>query len=72
MYEDGQIKSSSNVQNQPPAQVLQQSTAVGHAGGNSKLGTFSEFHWYHAIVAVSFLAVSGAGTAILFKVDFQL
>ncbi|CAA2956583.1 Hypothetical predicted protein [Olea europaea subsp. europaea] len=31
------------------------------------MGTFSRFHWSHALLAVGFLAVSGAGTAVLFK-----
>lgn len=64
--QDGQIKSSSNVQQQPPAQISQPTTA-GSVDGNSKTGTLSRFHWYHGVLAVSFLAVSGAGTAILVK-----
>ncbi|KAI3454501.1 hypothetical protein Pfo_011164 [Paulownia fortunei] len=64
--QDGQIQSSSNVQQQPSAQVLQP-TPVGPVSSNSKMGTLSQFHWYHAILAVGFLAVSGAGTAVFFK-----
>lgn len=64
--QDGQVKSSSNVQQQPPAQVVQP-TPTGPVTSISKMGTLSRFHWYHAILAVGFLAASGAGTAVLFK-----
>ncbi|KAK6153316.1 hypothetical protein DH2020_012955 [Rehmannia glutinosa] len=33
----------------------------------SKMGTVSRFNWSHALLAVGFLAVSGAGTVVLFK-----
>ncbi|KAL7139016.1 hypothetical protein ABFS83_09G022100 [Erythranthe nasuta] len=65
--QDGQIKSSGNAQQQPPAQALQQITPVGNVNSNSKMGRLARFQWYHGILAVGFLAVSGAGTAILFK-----
>ncbi|KAH6798034.1 hypothetical protein C2S52_022588 [Perilla frutescens var. hirtella] len=64
--QDGQIKPSSNVQQQPTAQVLQPTAAVP-VGSTSRIGMISQFHWYHAILAVGFLAASGAGTAVLFK-----
>ncbi|KAK6123469.1 hypothetical protein DH2020_042790 [Rehmannia glutinosa] len=64
--QDGQIKSSSNGQQQPPAQVLQP-TPVGPVGSSSKMGILSRFHWYRAVFAVGLLAVSGAGTAVLIK-----
>ncbi|KAL0440910.1 UNVERIFIED_CONTAM: Peroxisomal membrane protein PEX14 [Sesamum radiatum] len=64
--QDGQVKSSSNVQQQPPAQVAQP-TPTGPVSSISKMGTLSRFHWYHAVLAVGFLAASGAGTAVLFK-----
>ncbi|KAL8457784.1 hypothetical protein ACS0TY_035603 [Phlomoides rotata] len=64
--QDGQVKSSSNVQQQPPTQV-QQPLAVAPVGSTSRMGTLSQFHWYHAILAVGVLGVSGAGTAVLFK-----
>lgn len=67
LYTDGQIKNSSNVQQQPPTQVLQ-SAAVAPVGSTAKIGMFSQFHWYHAILAVGFLAASGAGTAVFLKV----
>ncbi|PIN15524.1 Peroxisomal membrane anchor protein (peroxin) [Handroanthus impetiginosus] len=63
--QDGQIKSLSNVQQQPPAQAVP--TPVGPVSTVSKMGAFSRFHWYQAVLAVSFLAASGAGTAVLFK-----
>lgn len=64
--QDGQIKPSSNVQQQPPTQLLQP-TSVLPVGSTSKIGMLSQFHWYHAVLAVGFLAASGAGTAVLFK-----
>ncbi|KAA8540822.1 hypothetical protein F0562_024785 [Nyssa sinensis] len=66
--QDGQLKSSSNIQQQAPTQTLQPA-AASPAGVISKVGTLtqSRFHWSHALLAVGFLAVSGAGTAILFK-----
>uniref|UniRef100_A0A5B6ZU44 Peroxisomal membrane protein PEX14 n=1 Tax=Davidia involucrata TaxID=16924 RepID=A0A5B6ZU44_DAVIN len=66
--QDGQLKSSSNIQSQAPTQTLQPA-AASPAGVISKVGTLaqSRFHWSHAFLAVGLLAVSGAGTAILFK-----
>ncbi|KAL2456890.1 Peroxisomal membrane protein PEX14 [Abeliophyllum distichum] len=64
--QDGQLKSSSNIQSQAPTQTLQP-RPVAPAGSISKMGTFSRFHWSHALLAVGFLAVSGAGTAVLLK-----
>ncbi|KAL3628812.1 hypothetical protein CASFOL_027858 [Castilleja foliolosa] len=61
--QDGQIQSMPNGQQQRPEQVLQP-TPVGPI---SKMGIISQFHWYHAILAVGFLAASGAGTAVLLK-----
>ncbi|XP_057804584.1 peroxisomal membrane protein PEX14 [Salvia miltiorrhiza] len=64
--QDGQMKPSSNVQQQPPTQGLHPA-AVVPVGSTSKIGMLSQFHWYHAILAVGFLAASGAGTAVIFK-----
>ncbi|KAL2515755.1 Peroxisomal membrane protein PEX14 [Forsythia ovata] len=61
--QDGQIKAPSNIQQQAPIQTLQPAPA----GSISKIGRFSCFHWSHALLAVGFLAVSGAGTAVFFK-----
>ncbi|KAL2515728.1 Peroxisomal membrane protein PEX14 [Forsythia ovata] len=61
--QDGQIKAPSNIQQQAPIQTLQPAPA----GSISKIGRFSRFHWSHALLAVGFLAVSGAGTAVFFK-----
>ncbi|GFP92343.1 peroxisomal membrane protein pex14 [Phtheirospermum japonicum] len=61
--QDGQIKSSPNGQQQLAEQVLQPAPV----GPVAKMGIISQFHWYHAILAVGFLAASGAGTAVLFK-----
>ncbi|KAL2492703.1 Peroxisomal membrane protein PEX14 [Abeliophyllum distichum] len=53
----------SNIQQQAPIQTLQPAPA----GSISNIGRFSRFHWSHALLAVGFLAVSGAGTAVFFK-----
>ncbi|PQQ16451.1 peroxisomal membrane protein PEX14 [Prunus yedoensis var. nudiflora] len=58
--QDGQVKTSSNVQAQSTTQTLQPAAAA-------PTNAFPLFHWSHAIVAVGLLAVSGAGTAILLK-----
>ncbi|KAL2253963.1 UNVERIFIED_CONTAM: Peroxisomal membrane protein PEX14 [Sesamum indicum] len=64
--QDGKIKSSADVQTQAPTQVVQSNPVL--PGGNTlKLETDSRFHWSYAILAVGFLAVSGAGTVVLFK-----
>ncbi|KAL7161639.1 hypothetical protein ACSBR2_042166 [Camellia fascicularis] len=66
--QDGQMKPLSNVQPQVSTQTLQPSAAAP-AGVISKVGTLtqSRFHWSHAVFAVGLLALSGAGTAVLFK-----
>ncbi|KAK4479326.1 hypothetical protein RD792_014838, partial [Penstemon davidsonii] len=56
--QDGQPKSLSNFAQQPATQVAQPTPR----------GKLSRFHWSHALMAVGFLAVSGAGTAVIFKV----
>ncbi|PSR89584.1 Peroxisomal membrane protein [Actinidia chinensis var. chinensis] len=63
--QDGQVKPLSSVQPQVATQILQPSAAAP-AGVISTL-TRSRFHWSHALLAVGFLALSGAGTAVLFK-----
>ncbi|XP_051123241.1 peroxisomal membrane protein PEX14 [Andrographis paniculata] len=62
--QDGQGRSSANVQQQHSTQVQQ---SMLPAGSDSKVGMFSRFRWYHALLAVGFLAASGAGSALLFK-----
>nr|XP_043615269.1 peroxisomal membrane protein PEX14 isoform X2 [Erigeron canadensis] len=64
----GQSQPASNAQQQAPTQSLQP-VAAAPAVPSSKLGilTPSRFHWSHAIIAVGVLAVSGAGTAVVFK-----
>ncbi|KAA8542669.1 hypothetical protein F0562_023832 [Nyssa sinensis] len=66
--QDGQLKSSPNIQPQAPTQLLQ-TAAAAPAGVISKVGTLkqSRFQWSHAFLAVGLLGVSGAGTAIIFK-----
>ncbi|KAL6992762.1 hypothetical protein U1Q18_010877 [Sarracenia purpurea var. burkii] len=63
---DGQTKPLTNVQPQIPTQNLQTS-APAPPGVNSTNGTHARFHWSHALLAVGFLALSGAGTVVLFK-----
>lgn len=63
------------VQPQPLTQSLQPvAAATPLAGGESRVGTVarSRFHWSHAILAIGVLAVSGAGTVVVFKVSFVL
>ncbi|KAJ0646289.1 putative peroxisomal membrane protein [Helianthus annuus] len=56
---------ASNIQPQAPTQSVQSAPAAP----GSKLGTLtaSRFHWSHALLAVGVLAISGAGTAVVFK-----
>lgn len=61
--QDARVKAPSNIQRQAPIQTLQPAPA----GSISTIGRLSHFHWSHALLAVGFLAVSGAGTAVLFK-----
>ncbi|XP_058227355.1 peroxisomal membrane protein PEX14 [Rhododendron vialii] len=63
--QDGQMKSSSNVQPLVSTQTLQP-LAASPSGVISTM-TQSRFRWSYALLAVGFLAVSGAGTAVLFK-----
>uniref|UniRef100_A0A7C9ELS4 Peroxisomal membrane protein PEX14 n=1 Tax=Opuntia streptacantha TaxID=393608 RepID=A0A7C9ELS4_OPUST len=63
-YQDPQGTPSTNIQTQAPAQAMQPVTAAP----SSVMSTMTRrFHWSHAVLAVGFLAVSGAGTAIVFK-----
>ncbi|KAF8037122.1 hypothetical protein BT93_B0135 [Corymbia citriodora subsp. variegata] len=67
---DPQLKSSANIQPQSSAQALQPAaTATAPAGVISSVVTMTQprFRWIHAAYAVGFLAVSGAGTAVLLK-----
>ncbi|MCI07804.1 peroxisomal membrane protein PEX14-like, partial [Trifolium medium] len=67
--QDGQLKSSSNIQQQPQQQTLQPglpaSTGVNTAPG---ILSRSRFHWSHALILVGVLTASGAGTVIIIKV----
>lgn len=64
--QDGQINSSSNVQQQAPTQITQPSQIIP-VGSISATGTLSRFHWSYALFAVGFLAASGFGTIVLFQ-----
>ncbi|KAH1201613.1 Peroxisomal membrane protein PEX14 [Glycine max] len=66
--QDGQLKSSSNIQQQAQHQTLQPGLPAS-TGVNTSPGTLSrsKFHWSHTLIAVGLLAASGAGTAIIIK-----
>ncbi|KAE8726555.1 Peroxisomal membrane protein PEX14 [Hibiscus syriacus] len=67
LNQDGQEKSSSNVQTQAPIQTPQP-VAVAPAGiASSVTVARRQFHWNHAVSAVGLLAASGCGTALLIK-----
>ncbi|KAK8471332.1 hypothetical protein PHAVU_003G200200 [Phaseolus vulgaris] len=69
--QDGQLKSSSNNQQQTQQKTLQPISPAS-TGVNTSSGTLphSRFHWSHALIAVGLLAASGAGTAIIIKKSF--
>ncbi|XP_044477350.1 peroxisomal membrane protein PEX14-like isoform X2 [Mangifera indica] len=69
--QDGQMKSSPSIQPHATTQALQPAAAAP-AGVVTPVRTsmMSWFHWYHAVLAVGFLAASGAGTAVLIKKTF--
>ncbi|KAL8154232.1 hypothetical protein V2J09_011992 [Rumex salicifolius] len=62
--QDGQIATSSNIQQHSSPQTIQP-VGVAPLGVGSVMRR--QFHWYHAFIAVGFLAASGAGTIIIFK-----
>ncbi|KAK4370830.1 hypothetical protein RND71_010305 [Anisodus tanguticus] len=62
--EDGKQQPSSTRPPQAAVQNLQPASAPSNS--MTKKGYLS-FHWTHAVIAVGFLAASGAGTAVLFK-----
>lgn len=72
MVTDGQLKPTSNIQQQAPAQNLQQGASAS-TGTPTSLITLSRsrFHWSHAFIAIGLLAASSAGTALLFKVFME-
>lgn len=66
---DGQLSSSSNTQQQAPTQALQPAAAVPTAA-ISKVGSLAQswLGWQQILLAVGLMAISGAGTAVFFKV----
>lgn len=64
--EDEKVKSSSTTQPLSASQNLQPASAL-QSNTVRKIGYFSHFRWTHAVMAVSILAASGAGTALLLK-----
>ncbi|XP_021718941.1 peroxisomal membrane protein PEX14-like isoform X2 [Chenopodium quinoa] len=55
---------ATNIQAQVPMQAVQPVAPV-QSGVMSTMAR--RFHWSHAVLAIGFLAISGAGTAIVFK-----
>lgn len=62
---DAQATPAINIQAQGPTQTMQPVPAT-QSGVMSTMGR--RFHWSHAVLAVGFLAISGAGTIVIFKV----
>lgn len=62
--QDAQATPAINIQAQGPTQTMQPVPAT-QSGVMSTMGR--RFHWSHAVLAVGFLALSGAGTIVLFK-----
>ncbi|CAI8609922.1 unnamed protein product [Vicia faba] len=62
--QDGQLKSSSNIQQQAQQKTLQPVLPV-----NTSSGTLSrtKYHWSHALILVGVLTASGAGTVLIIK-----
>ncbi|KAE9610071.1 hypothetical protein Lal_00006493 [Lupinus albus] len=66
--QDGQLKTSSNIQQQAQPQTLQRALPASNGVNTSSQNlSYSRFHWYHALVAIGLLAASGAGTVIIIK-----
>lgn len=66
---DEQLKPSSAIQQQAQPQALQLGVSA-NTGVTPSSGTLSRFRfrWSYALIAVGFLAASGAGTVMLIKV----
>ncbi|KAK7291633.1 hypothetical protein RIF29_06938 [Crotalaria pallida] len=65
--QDGQLKTSSNIQ-QAQSKTLQPGLpASTGVNASSQTLSSSRFHWYHALIAIGLFAASGAGTAIVIK-----
>ncbi|XP_057442957.1 peroxisomal membrane protein PEX14-like isoform X3 [Lotus japonicus] len=66
--QDGQLNSSSNIQQQGQPQALQPAVSASTAVTTSRgILSWYSFHWSHALVTVGFLVTSCAGTTILIK-----
>lgn len=63
-FSDAQSMPPSSNQTQVPAQAAQPMAAAPFSVMST---TSRRFHWLHVVLAVGFLAVSGAGAAIVFK-----
>ncbi|KAK4776754.1 hypothetical protein SAY86_005442 [Trapa natans] len=66
--EEGQLRSPANIPQQYPTQALQPAAAIP-SGFMASVGPANRygFPWYHALLAIGFLAGTGAGTLIFFK-----
>ncbi|KAL5071174.1 hypothetical protein RYX36_022061 [Vicia faba] len=66
--QDGQLKSSSNIQQKDQQQTLQPVLPTSD-GVNTSSRTLSrtKYHWSHALTLVGVLTASGAGTVLIIK-----
>lgn len=64
---DAELKTQPISQPQAAIQASQPLAAASSGGMNSMSGY--RFHWTHAVYAIGLLAASGAGSAVVFKVQ---
>ncbi|PPS05130.1 hypothetical protein GOBAR_AA15547 [Gossypium barbadense] len=65
--QDGQVITSSNVQSQAAVAAPQPVVAAPTGMVPARTVARWQFHWYHAVFGLGFLAASGAGSALLIK-----
>ncbi|PPD70231.1 hypothetical protein GOBAR_AA39667 [Gossypium barbadense] len=65
--QDGQVITSSNVQSQAAVPAPQPVVAAPTGMVPARTVARWQFHWYHAVFGLGFLAASGAGSALLIK-----
>ncbi|MBA0806531.1 hypothetical protein Gohar_005982, partial [Gossypium harknessii] len=64
---DGQVITSSNVQSQAAVPAPQPVVAAPTGMVPARTVAPWQFHWYHAVFGLGFLAASGGGSALLIK-----
>lgn len=69
---DGQVITSSNVQSQAAVAAPQPVVAAPTGMVPARTVARWQFHWYHAVFGLGFLAASGAGSALLIKVSMTI